>query len=189
MNRKTRIASTLALAGLLFVVVVASAFAGSSLLSGYGAPGGGEQAIIGSTHLGGPRGGAGSGGASSSRGSSGASRGARSGGSGTGSGAGGSADGSTRSATGANPTRKAGSRSAGAATSTRGAPSSQPGPRAGRAPAAATPAYVYPSALRSASADSSVFDISGGDLLVALVTIATLALVGVSTIRLARLQR
>jgi hypothetical protein len=49
--------------------------------------------------------------------------------------------------------------------------------------------YVYPSSLRLTSAGSSVPTISGGDLLLLIATITTLALVGVLTTRLVRLQR
>ena len=62
MNRNIRIASALALAGFLAALAPLAAYAGSPLLSGYGGPGAGEQAIVGSTLIGGPRGGAGSGG-------------------------------------------------------------------------------------------------------------------------------
>ncbi len=69
MTRKIWISSALALAAATLVLAPTTAFAGSPLLSGYGGPGAGEQAILGSTLIGGSRGG----GASGSGGSGGAS--------------------------------------------------------------------------------------------------------------------
>ena len=178
MNRNIRIASTLALAGVLSVSLPAAAFAGSPLLSGYGGPGAGEQAIVGSTLLGGPHGGAGSGGSSGSGGSGGAglsgSGGALSGGRGSTSigGRTGLVGGSTSAR------RRAGS--GGASRVAGGA-----GVQAGRV---GTSAFVYPSSLRSASANSPALGVSGGDLVLLAGIVATLALVGTLTIRLARVQ-
>ena len=68
MHQKISIVSaltlTLALVAILCVSVPTVALAGSPLLSGYGGPGTGEQAILGSTLVGGPGGGSGSGGSS-----------------------------------------------------------------------------------------------------------------------------
>ncbi len=61
MTRKIWISSALALATALLVLAPTTAFAGSPLLSGYGGPGAGEQAILGSTLIGGSRGGGASG--------------------------------------------------------------------------------------------------------------------------------
>jgi hypothetical protein len=51
MTRHRTIASTIALIGLSFGVICATANAGTPLLSGYGSPGAGEQAILGSQLL------------------------------------------------------------------------------------------------------------------------------------------
>jgi hypothetical protein len=170
MNRKIRIASALALTGFLSASAPMAASAGSPLLSGYGGPGSGEQAIVGSTFLAGPHGGAGSGG-SGGAGLSG-SGGVLSGGRGsTSTGAGGG-----RAGSGGSSSARRGAGSGGA---------SQAGAQAGRA---GTSALVYPSSLRSASAGSSALGISGGNLVLPAGIIATLALVGTLTIRLARLQ-
>ena len=189
MNRVLRIASALALASFVSVLAPAIAAAGSPLLSGYGGPGGGEQSILGSALLGG----AGPGGSSGSGGSGGVGRGGSggttSGGSGTGlARATGSAEGLSSAGTGGTGAGGVASRPGGGSTSTRG------GARTGRnastpAHGAATRAYVYPSSLRLASADSSVLEISGGDVLLLVATIATLGLVGVLTIRWGRLQQ
>jgi hypothetical protein len=197
MDRKMRIAAILGLAlvltGAAFASVPAMALAGSPLLSGYGGPGEGEQAILGSTLLNVPGGGSGSGGSSGSSGSSGSGA---SGGSGRGEGVGatpstGSTGGSvasSRGGAGASGTTS----SAGAASARRvGVPigASQAKQTDGeRVHGAGTSAYVYPSTLRVASDDSSVLGISNDDLVLLAVTIATLALLGVLTIRLGRLQ-
>jgi hypothetical protein len=190
MNRTLRIASTLALASLVSVLAPAVASAGSPLLSGYGGPGGGEQSILGSALLGG----AGPGGSSGSGGSGGASKGgssgATSGGSGTGlARASGPAESLSSAGTGGTGTGGIASRPGGGSTSTRrGAPRTA---RNAGAPShgAATRAYVYPNSLRLASADSSVLEVSGGDVLLLVATIATLGMVGVLTIRWGRLQQ
>jgi hypothetical protein len=179
MNRTIRIAPTLALAGALFVSAPSVALAGSPLLSGYGGPGAGEQAIVGSTLIGGPRGGAGSGGSSGSRRSTGAGR-EGSGGS-TSNGSGGALAGAARSKGGSGS-------SAGAAG--KGGGASQAGHAGGaQAGGANANAYVYPGSLRSAASDSPVLGISGGDMLLFVATIATLTLIGTLTRRLGRLQR
>jgi hypothetical protein len=176
MNRKIRITSALALAGFLSASAPMAASAGSPLLSGYGGPGSGEQAIVGSTFLGGPHGGAGSGGSSGSAGSGGAGL----------SGSGGTLSGGGNST----PTGAGGGRagSGGSSSARRGAGSggaSQAGAQAGRA---GMSAFAYPSSLRSASAGSPALGISGGDIVLSAGIIAMLALVGTLTIRLGRLQ-
>jgi hypothetical protein len=186
MNCKTRIASVLALAGFLCMSASPPASAGP-LLSGYGGPGGGEQAIIGSALLGGPHGGSGTGGPSGSRRSEG-SRGAGRGGSGGNSG-GTVSNGPGRARAGASGSTGAGAVSSARAAGNDGSASHirvNAGPRPRMA---GTAAYIYPRSLRLASADSSVLAISGGDLLALIATIAFLSLVGVLTTRLVRLQR
>lgn len=183
MNRKFRIASALTLVGMA-LSFPAAASAGSPLLSGYGGPGAGEQAIVGSTLVGGPRGGAGSGGSSGSSGSTvGASEAAGS-----------SPSGSASTGSGSSPISRSTARAgAGRSSSTRsGAPSGSGRRRGGekavtRPVRAGTTAFVYPSSLRSQSTGSSAFGFSGGDLLLLLGIAAALALTGTFTMRLTRL--
>lgn len=186
MNRKSTIALVLVSLALVPAVVASpTALAGSPLLSGYGGPGAGEQAVIGSTLIGGSEGGAGSGGSSDSTGSGGSGAiGASTGGSRPGSTAtGGISAGSTASpGSGGNGSTGGG----GGHTGKHGSTSSQVGALGG---ANRTQAFVYPTALRSASVDSPALGISGSDLLLFLVAVATLALVAVATVRLSRLQR
>jgi hypothetical protein len=173
MSRKIRIASTLALAGFLLTAAPVAASAGSPLLSGYGGPGTGEQAIVGSTLLNAPRGGAGSGGSL-----------------GTGST---SSAGTGRGGIGGAPSNGARGGLAGAAGSAGGSTSSKGGvgssaSQVGSARVNRADAYVYPSSPGSAP-NSPVIGISSGDLPPLLGIIATLMLIGVLTLRLARLQR
>jgi hypothetical protein len=182
MSRKIRIASSLALAGALLMLVPAAAFAGSPLLSGYGGPGAGEQAIIGSTLLNGPHGGSGSGGSTGSRGG-------LSGASGTGvedSSGGAGASGSGQAPAGGARSGGGGSSSS-HATGANGRGALRAG-GSGRATVGRAGTYVYPSSLASTSEGSSVIGMSSGDVLLLVGLIATLALVGVFTVRLARLQ-
>jgi hypothetical protein len=174
MNRKNRIASAMALVGVLAAVAPVSVYAGSPLLSGYGGPGAGEQAIVGSTLLGGPRGGAGSGG------SSGLGAG---GGNGSSGGGNGSSSGSNVAGTGGTSPSDSGSGSSKAASRR----ASQAGGSAGIQPAQAR-AYVYPSVPASAQGDSSVIGISLGDVFPMIAVAAMIAVVGVLTVRLSRLQ-
>lgn len=182
----------LALAGFLCMSVSPPASAGP-LLSGYGAPGGGEQAIIGSALLGGPHGGSGAGGSSGSGGSQG-SRGASRGGS-SGNSGGTASNGSGRGREGASGStggtvvpsgRAAGSNGSAGRDGSASHIRVNAGPRP---QTAGTAVYVYPTSLRLASADSSALAISGGDLLALIAAIACLSLVGVLTARLVRLQR
>ena len=163
MNRKIRIAPALALAGALFASVPAVASPVGPLLSGYGAPGAGEQAIIGSALLNGPRGGTGSGGSPSSGGSSGTSGG------------------------GSSEALSTGGSSASAGAAGRGRHVSRAG-RGGGPQGASPGAYLYSSSPRSSSVDSPVLGFSGGDLMLLAGIIATLTLVGTLTIRLTRVQ-
>ncbi len=178
MSRKSRIPAVFALVGLLSVSVSGAAFAGSPLLSGYGGPGAGEQAILGSTLLGGHSGGGASGGSSGTGSSSGSSVP----GTVSQSSVGGTGATSRSTSTGAGSGR-AGSEGFG---SPRGRPTNEV---VARSPRTATSAFVYPSSLRSASASSSAFGISGGDFLVLLAAIAMLTLMAMFTLRVSRLQR
>lgn len=180
MTRKSRIVTGLVLLGLLSAALSPAAFAGSPLLSGYGGPGAGEQAVIGSTLIGGSGGGAGSGGSGSPS----------SGGGGPSS----SASGASLSATGGSPVGTgvgAGKGPSGAASGRAGGSSTagSGSARSGANTPTQTHAFVYPPGLRSASADSPALGISGSDLLLGLAAIATLALVAAATLRLSRLQR
>ncbi len=204
MSRKGRIVVVLVSPGLVPGVASSAAFAGSPLLSGYGGPGAGEQAVIGSTLIGAPGGGAGSGGSSGSSGSAGSGSagsgspgsasagggsastsaatsavtgGSSAGGSSAGGNAGGGAGG--KGASGAAGGHHGGSRATGSASTRAGASNT----------GAQTHAFVYPTGLRSVSVDSPALGISGSDLLLFLAAIATLALVAVATLRLSRLQR
>lgn len=172
MNRKPRIASALALAGFLSVLAPVTASAGTPLLSGYGGPGAGEQAIVGSTLLGGVRGG-GSGGSASS-GGSGNSGLATSGGTSGGTSTSGSIAGSSRSD---------GSHASG--TSVGSSKGRRPGgPHGAGVGGAGAP--VYPSS--PPSSDSRLIGISAGDVLPIVGIVVALTLVGVFTVRFVRLQ-
>lgn len=189
MNRKIRIASVSVLIVGLSVVSPSAALA-NPLLSGYGGPGAGEQALIGSTLLGGPHGGGGSGGSSGTTGSGGSGPSgfglslSNGGGpsvtlSGRASGVGGGSR--ARSATGSTGARGAsGSASSGSGTRT-GTGSQTFTHSALRAP-------LYSSAQQSAAGGSSMFAVSGGALLLVGGVVVALALVGTLTLRLSRLQ-
>ncbi|HXQ00189.1 MAG TPA: hypothetical protein VN845_09010 [Solirubrobacteraceae bacterium] len=187
MNRNTRIASLLGLAGCLCVSLAQPALAAGPLLSGYGGPGAGEQAILGATLLGGHRGGSGSGRPADSQTSGGAVPGSSSatvaGGStrSRSSGTGGTVPGGTSPPGSGGAHGSSGTRGSADRSATHG--SWRDGERV------VVHAYVYPSSLRLASADSSALAISGGEALLTILAIATLALVGVLTVRLSRLQR
>lgn len=193
MNRTTRIASVLTLAGFLCMSTPPPTLAAGPELSGYGGPGAGEQTILGSTLLGGQGGSGGSSGSSGSGGATGATE--------AGSPAGGGSTSSTSPASGgsggttANGSRVAPGGSTGGTGSASGAFANAHGTAhtaaksRSRGRAAAVGAYVYPSSLRTASADSSALAISGGDVLALIATIVALAALSVVTRRLVRLQR
>lgn len=156
---------------IIFIVGSLVAFAGvpsdlapaSSLLSGYGGPGQGSQAILGSTLLNGPGGGGGSG---ASAGSTSAAP-ATAGGSGTQPGAGGQARSHEHSGT---------SRGSHAAASTP------------RSSAPASIADVYSAAERGAPASSTgTLGLSRADFLLIVLALGALALTAVLTWRLTRL--
>ncbi len=199
MTRKIWISSALALAAAMLVLAPTPAFAGSPLLSGYGGPGAGEQAILGSTLIGGSRGGgsSGSGGSGGSGGaslsgsagvSSGGGRGTFSSGSGSalGSKVGAANAGSGSGARGGTP--KDGSTSSkGGATSSTGRTTSR-SRRTTNAVGGSVSAYVYPTSQGSIPSASPLSGISSGGVLLLIGTLATLALVAVLTLRLSRLQ-
>jgi hypothetical protein len=141
------------------------------LLSGYGGPGEGSQAILGSTLLGAGSGGGGSGG--SAGGPSGSSSGSF-------------RYGERPGETGSSTTGAAGTGGTGARKSAaRGASSS----RAGRASGGGASTYPASSAEHTslaASVGSETLGLSGGDLLYIVLMLAALAFTGVLTRRLAR---
>lgn len=159
MNLKTSLASAATLAVGLSAIAPTGASADSTLLSGYGAPGAGEQAIIGSALLNGPRG--------------------RSGGGGSGAGG---------ANTGADGRALTGSSNPPGSGASNGGGGSSAG-RAGGSAASSARAYAYPSSLRSARSGSSVAGLTGSDVLLMLAITAGLAALGVVTARVARLQR
>lgn len=159
----------------------------SSLLSGYGGPGQGNQAILGSALVNGPRGGGGggSGGAKGSS-SSGGSEGSATGEGGSSSSSGTSAQ---ETASGTTPTS---SGTSGAATGAGGSHGSS-GIGSGRTRhgettrAAGATASFYPASERiAASEDSGTLGLSGTDLLYILLAVGALVFMGVLTMRLAR---
>jgi hypothetical protein len=183
MSRKSKIAVASTLSGLVLVGAPVAALAASPLLSGYGGPGAGEQAIIGATLSGGSSGGSGAaGGSAGSAGQGGASQstGASAGASGATASGGTRALGS-RSGSGRAPGH-AGNVSHGAGSLSARAQTARPGAKPAEA-------FVYPSSLRPTSDSSPALGISGGDLIALLAALATLGVVGAVTIRLSRLQR
>jgi hypothetical protein len=179
MTRKIWI--SLALTTAMLVVAPTTAFAGSPLLSGYGGPGAGEQAILGSTLVGGSGGGAG--GSPSSGGSNLSS----------------SADSSTSSAGGTSSTGSgsSGGSGVGGANASSGSRGSTPkGGVSSRSPqgqstgvgSGTANAYVYATSQGSVASASPLAGISSGDVLLLVGILATLGLVAVLTLRLSRLQ-
>jgi hypothetical protein len=162
---------------IIFIVAVLAAFAGvssgsalaSSLLSGYGGPGQGNQAILGSALLNGPSGGGGGSGASVSSTSAGEVGSAASSGSGGSHATGGPARGSHKPSSGA-PAR--GSQVSGAGT---------------HASEASSVAAAYAAAEKGGPAPSSgTLGLSGADFLLIVLALGTLVFMGVLTRRVAR---
>lgn len=159
-------AAALAAAALVAAAALPSAAAASPLLSGYGGPGQGNQAILGSALVNPPRGGSGGGSAGSSGG-----------GSGTGS-------------LVAAPQGVEGRGATGGAGKQRSAV--QGGRRAGKAPHASGPAssaYESLPVSRSADVGSQVLGLSGADVAYLLLACAALVLTAVVTARFARRER
>jgi len=150
----------------------------SSLLSGYGGPGQGNQAILGSALVNGPRsgGGGGSGGASGSSSAKGGAGTASTTATGTGSSATGASGGSGTSAGG-----KSGAR----AGHTRGSAHKDSQEATGGAPAST--ASFYPASERIVVGErSGTLGLSGADLVYIFLAIGTLVFIGVFTRRLTR---
>jgi hypothetical protein len=171
MRRHRTIISTV----VLLAALTAPTADASPLLSGYGGPGQGNQAILGSALLNGPRGGGGSG----------------SGGSGSGGSQGGSQGGGSAAAGGgaaSTPSRAGGSR----ASAGEGGGSGRAGGRAAALAAAsaaaraqAAPFSFYPASERAASARSTgVLGLSGEDALYILLGFAALLFTGLATRRI-----
>jgi hypothetical protein len=163
----------------ILAVHAPAALAGGPLLSGYGGPGAGAQAIIGGTLLNGPSGGSGGGsggssGGSSSPGSSSSSSSSSSlptGASGVATGGGGQAASGGSGSRGASPSPRHGG----------GRDSASGGPSTGST-GASSPSHPEASEAASVSAGASWF--TGGDLLALALAAGVLALVVVATVRL-----
>jgi hypothetical protein len=155
------------------VAAVTPAAQAGPLLSGYGGPGTGSQAILGSTLLNGPRGGGGA----SSGGGSGASAGGVSGFGSPGAQATGAAGRSHRAA---------GAGGAGGPSPAGQGGTSRAGEGNGGGPSAGRPAALYPSAQGEAQQSSPMLGLSAADLLYLLLALAALALTGLLSARLAR---
>jgi hypothetical protein len=180
--RRNRITlGTLALLA-LFAIPAPAALADGPLLSGYGGPGAGAQAIIGGTLLNGPKGGSGTGSNGSARGSSSSSSSLSS-----------SSSPSSSSATTASGVANGGGRAAPGSTGGRGS-SAAPrqgggGASTGRgASAGSTGAYSsqsHPDASLAASVSAAGWSwFTGGDLLALALVAGVLALIAVATVRL-----
>ncbi len=186
MTRKIWISPALVLATAMLVLAPTTAFAGSPLLSGYGGPGAGEQAILGSTLIAGSRGG-GASGSDGSGGSGGASLSGSAGASSSGSGG--------TSSTGSGSVRgsKVGTANAGSSArvkASKGGATSR-APRSRRVTGVvggSVSAYVYPTSQGSIPSASPLSGMSSGGVLLLIGILATLALVAVLTLRLSRLQ-
>jgi len=160
---------------------------GNSLLSGYGGPGQGSQAILGSTLIGGGSGGGGGG-----------SGGSGSGGSTDEGGAGGSsgslhlgerpgaAGSSTDSESGARAGHGGAGSGSGRATSAGGASGSRVG--TGRTSAGGAGTYPTLAAQAADAGESQALGLSGDDLLYVVLALAALAFTGVLTRRLSRTE-
>ena len=149
----------------------ASALAGGPLLSGYGGPGAGAQAIVGATLLNGP--GGGSGGSSSSSGSTGSSAGSP--------GVGAPSGGGSQSGAG---TASGGGGGAGVGPGPRSSHPHGSGARVERSRANPTSSRSGVSAAASIGTEASWF--SGADLLALVLAAGALALMAVATVRLGR---
>jgi hypothetical protein len=180
MTRKIWISSALALATAMLVLAPTTAFAGSPLLSGYGGPGAGEQAILGSTLVGGSAGGGAGGSSGSGSGSVSLS---------------GSAGVSTSSAGGVSSTGSGSARGSGVGAANVGSGSGETTSKGGTSRGGrstgvggAASAYVNSTSQGSLASASPLTGISSGDLLLLVGILATLGLVAVLTLRLSRLQ-
>jgi hypothetical protein len=170
MTTHQRITSIFVFAALLVAAMPATAPA-NSLLSGYGGPGEGNQAILGSALLNAPKGGGGSGAAGGSQSSGSQTSGTQSGEAAAPQ----STHGSSGATKGSARRRKEGAR----ATRT---------PTRGTAPQAAKGASViYPAASREVTTGGSrALGLSGADFVYIILALGVLALTGFLTVRLTR---
>lgn len=182
MKSHRKISLTTALLAALVAIAPASASA-NSLLSGYGGPGAGNQAILGSALIGGggSTGGGGSSGASGSTGSTGSSVGSAAGSEAAGKGEAALADSSGRGAKGGAAGKGAGGPAASGAA----------GARRGHGKASGGAAGAYPvrprdDASQSASAGGGALVFSAADLGYLFLVLAVLGATGLTTRRLAR---
>jgi hypothetical protein len=168
--------------GLLVALVVAlpGAAQASSLLSGYGGPGQGNQAILGSALVNGPRGGGGGGSGGASEPSSGSSTtGAEAESSSPASGAG---RGGTSEPSGSSGAGK------GASGKRHGAARRAAGKQAqdGAGEASSTAAGFYPASERIPAGEPGALGLSGADLIFVILAVGTLVFTGVLTRRFSR---
>lgn len=174
MKRHSTIVSTLALVAGFCVGAPATAAASGPLLSGYGGPGAGSQAILGSALLGG--------------GSGGSSQGGSGGGS-----VGGSGGVSSSVGSNAAPVRSGGHPTGGSSTGTGGPthgvsrPASTRGSATHPGAAGASPQTPSPQVGQATGSVSSSW-FSGADLLALVLAVGVLVLVGLATVRIARTQ-
>jgi hypothetical protein len=178
--------------GLMLALAVAwpaPSFA-SSLLSGYGGPGQGNQAILGSALVNGSRGGGGGTGGGGTGGSGGSSS-SSSGSERSAAGEGGSSSGSSAPGTGSGKPSTSSGKS-GSGSSTRGSDSGSGARSSGTGHGDAgttrsTTASFYPASERvPAGEDSGTLGLSGADLIYIILAIGTLLFMGVLTTRLGR---
>lgn len=170
MNRHQRITSVIVFVALIAAVAPGAALAGS-LLSGYGGPGEGNQAVLGSALLNAPKGGGGNGGG------------------GAGSLGGGQASSGQSGEAAASPAASAGGTSKrathkGSSGRTR---SAKPTAAGGTAQASHTHAVIYPAASREVTTGGSrALGLSGADFVYIILALGVLALTGLLTVRLTR---
>ena len=170
MTRHQRTISILVFAALL-TAALPSAVLGNSLLSGYGGPGEGNQAILGSALLNAPKGGGGGGGAGGGSASLSQASGAQTG--------------------EAAPLRSAHGSSAGtkgsAGRAGKGARATKTAPRGATSHAAQSASVVYPAASREETTGGSrALGLSGADFVYIILALGVLAVTGFLTVRVAR---
>jgi hypothetical protein len=180
MRRRRRTITVLALLTLAFATLSIATADANSLLSGYGGPGEGNQAILGSALINGPSGKGGSGG-----GRSGGSTGAPA--------DSGSLVASSNAGVESVEAPHTGHRSgstAGASGAGKGSGSSAAGKEAetvaGKASGEESQTYTHPSELKRANGGSQALGLSGADLGYILLALGILAFTGIFTLRLVR---
>ncbi len=170
----------------LAVALPAPALA-KSLLSGYGAPGEGNQAILGSALLNGPRGGGGSGGGSANPSGSSSATGA---GGGSSSNAPGEATGGESPASGSGGSEGGGSETGGGSTRQSARKAGQKAGRRAQPQAPARSADFYPASERVvAGAHSGALGLSDAEIIYMVLVVGVLVFMGVTTRRLSRIAR